>query len=80
MKRTKYDRADPPNLNTGKPWSEASISDLRYAVTQHHSPIRTADFLCRTLREVRRKAKELFHYDFPLAAERRKRKAATEAG
>lgn len=52
-------RRDPPNLNTGEPWSEMSLSDIRWQV-EHGRPVaEIADFLCRTRREMRDKIAEL---------------------
>ena len=50
---------DPPNLNTGKPWSEIDMLDFGNAVATGQSVEEIADFLCRTRQEVRDKAREL---------------------
>ena len=51
--------SEKPNLNTGQPWSEIDIRDLR-AEVDHGSSIReAADFLCRTAGEVEAKIQEL---------------------
>jgi hypothetical protein len=43
----RHDEDDPPNLNTGEPWSAMDIRDLRWGINRRHSVERTADFLCR---------------------------------
>jgi hypothetical protein len=48
-----------PNLNSGQPWQDADIVDLRLCAKQGISVGETADFLCRNRQEVRAKAKEL---------------------
>jgi hypothetical protein len=48
-----------PNLNTGTPWSEMDLFDLRNSLKQGDAPEKVADFLCRTLSEVREKMAEL---------------------
>jgi hypothetical protein len=48
-----------PNLNTGTPWSEMDLFDLRNSLEQGDTPEKVADFLCRTLSEVREKMAEL---------------------
>jgi hypothetical protein len=48
-----------PNLNTGTPWSEMDIFDLRNSLDQGDTPEKVADFLCRTLSEVWEKMTEL---------------------
>ena len=50
---------EPPNLNTGKPWSEMDLLDLGNAVATGQSVAEIADFLCRTRQDVREKAREL---------------------
>jgi hypothetical protein len=48
-----------PNLNSGEPWQDADIIDLRLCAEQGISLAETADFLCRNRQEVHAKAKEL---------------------
>jgi hypothetical protein len=50
-----------PDMNDGKPWSEADLDDLKRSVTHGTSLKATADFLCRsgTVSEVAAKAREL---------------------
>jgi hypothetical protein len=48
---------DPPNLNTGEPWSAEDIRDLRWGLSHRHTVNRMADFLCRTELEIRDKAR-----------------------
>ena len=48
-----------PSLNTGKRWSENDVRDLRAAIENGDLLNEIADFLCRTKREVREKAREL---------------------
>jgi hypothetical protein len=50
---------DAPNLNTGTPWSEIDLYDLAWAVRHGRSIEETADYLCRSITEVRTKAAEL---------------------
>jgi hypothetical protein len=50
---------EPPNLNTGTPWSEMDLFDLRNSLEQGDAPEKVADFLCRTVSEVRQKMAEL---------------------
>ena len=47
------------NWNTGKPWSEMDIADLRQFLRVGTSIEETADFLMRSVAEVSEKAKEL---------------------
>lgn len=46
-------------LNAGLPWSESSIADLRASLGRGADIAETADFLCRTPKEVREKMVEL---------------------
>jgi hypothetical protein len=50
---------DPPNINSGTPWSEQSDRDLRWCVEHGRSVEYIADFLCRTRAEVRERMAEL---------------------
>jgi hypothetical protein len=52
----KYGR---PNLNEGKPWSEMDLADLRNSLAHGRSIEDIADFLCRSVEEVRVKVAEL---------------------
>jgi hypothetical protein len=40
--------SEPPNLNTGKPWSDVDVRDLRASLAHGASIDEAADFLCRT--------------------------------
>jgi hypothetical protein len=53
------DDDDLPNLNTGQPWSENDVRDLRAAIENGDLLHEIANYLCRTKREVREKAREL---------------------
>ena len=48
-----------PNLNSGTPWSDFAIDDLKYGVEHGHSVARIANFLCRSEAEVAEKIQEL---------------------
>jgi hypothetical protein len=47
------------DANSGEPWSEADISDLRNELDHGRTITQTASFLCRDVDEVRAKMKEL---------------------
>jgi hypothetical protein len=47
------------DANSGEPWSEADISDLKNEITRGRTVAQTARFLCRDEQEVREKTKEL---------------------
>ena len=47
------------DANSGEPWSEADISDLKNEITRGRTVAQTARFLCRDEQEVRKKTKEL---------------------
>jgi hypothetical protein len=47
------------DANSGAPWSEADISDLKNELDHGRTFAQTASFLCRDVDEVRQKAKEL---------------------
>ena len=50
---------DPPNLNTGTPWTETQIRDRKWCI-EHREPVEyIADSLCRQQAEVREKMAEL---------------------
>jgi len=47
------------DANSGEPWSEADISDLKNELDHGRTIAQTASFLCRDVSEVRAKMKEL---------------------
>ena len=47
------------DANSGEPWSEADISDLKNELDHGRTIAETASFLCRDVSEVRAKMKEL---------------------
>jgi hypothetical protein len=47
------------DANSGEPWSEMDISDLKNEIAHGRTCAETASFLCRDEDEVRQKAKEL---------------------
>ena len=47
------------DANSGEPWSEADISDLKNELDHGRTIAQTASFLCRDVAEVRAKMKEL---------------------
>jgi hypothetical protein len=47
------------DANSGEPWSEADISDLKNEIDHGRTIAETASFLCRDVYEVRAKMKEL---------------------
>ena len=47
-----FEVSEAPNLNTGQPWSEQDIADIRYGLANGDSIARIADFLLRTQEEV----------------------------
>ena len=57
MKETDTD--DPPDLNTGKEWSEMDLLNLAISVRMRNPIEFTAMFLCRSRREIRDKIAEL---------------------
>jgi hypothetical protein len=50
---------DAPHINSGKPWSELDLADLRQCLILGASAELIADFLCRDVHEVRAKSAEL---------------------
>ena len=46
------------DANSGEPWSEADISDLKNELDHGRTIAQTASFLCRDVAEVRAKMKE----------------------
>lgn len=65
------DLNDPPDLNTGTPWSDLEAADLEWGAKHDHSAEEIATFLCRTMREVAGKAAELGYPNLPLYRARR---------
>ena len=57
------------DANSGEPWSEADISDLKNELDHGRTIAQTACFLCRDVYEVRAKMK-----DFGLTAQPGKRR------
>jgi hypothetical protein len=53
------------DVNSGKPWSEMDLSDLRDSIDCGDSFAEVALFLCRDEHEVRAKAKELGLIEHP---------------
>ena len=47
------------DANSGEPWSEADITDLKNELDHGRTIAETASFLCRDVYEVRAKMKEL---------------------
>jgi hypothetical protein len=47
------------DANSGAPWSEADVSDLKNELNHGRTIAQTASFLCRDVPEVREKMKEL---------------------
>jgi hypothetical protein len=54
-------RIDPllEDLNSGEPWSELAVSDLRWCIKHKQPSAEIASFLCRSPQEVIEKAREL---------------------
>ena len=48
-----------PNVNSGKPWSEMDIRDLKVALQYNRTVADLGDFLCRDVEEVEAKIAEL---------------------
>jgi hypothetical protein len=53
------DEEAPMDANSGEPWSEADISDLKNEIAHGRTMAETASFLCRDEDEVREKMREL---------------------
>ena len=51
--------ADAPNINTGKPWSEMDLADLKFCLATGWPAEEIANFLCRNVDEVRAKVAEI---------------------
>ena len=47
------------DANSGEPWSEADISDLKNEIARGCTVAQTARFLCRDEHEIREKMEEL---------------------
>jgi hypothetical protein len=63
-----------PNLNSGLPWHEGELLDLRWQ-TQHSRRVPDiADFMCRTEYEIRQKAREVGIGELPTSAGSRKKR------
>ena len=54
-----HESTEPMDANSGEPWSEADISDLKNELDHGRTIAETASFLCRDVYEVRAKMKEL---------------------
>jgi hypothetical protein len=53
------------DANSGEPWSDADISDLKNELDHGRTVAQTASFLCRDEDEVREKMKELRLVEHP---------------
>ena len=53
------------DANSGEPWSEADISDLKNELDHGRTVAETASFLCRDEDEVRQKARQLGLVEHP---------------
>ena len=53
------------DANSGEPWSDADISDLKNELDHGRTVAQTASFLCRDEDEVRKKMKELRLVEHP---------------
>jgi hypothetical protein len=49
------------NLNSGTPWSELALADLRNSMQLGESVAEIADYLCRDIQEIRDKIAERTH-------------------
>jgi hypothetical protein len=54
-----FDQEAPMDANSGEPWTEMNIQDLRASLDFGNTYADAASMLCRDEDEVRRKAKEL---------------------
>ena len=59
------------DANSGEPWSDADISDLKNELDHGRTVAQTAGFLCRDEDEVREKMKELRLVEHPRRVGRR---------
>ena len=57
--------ADAPNINSGKPWSELDLDDLRYCLEAGERAELIAYFLGRNVDEVRAKTAEIRERGLP---------------
>ena len=71
------DDNNPPNLNTGEPWSDNDIRDLRRCIALGETAEEIASFLCRTPLEIRDKAAELSLRPFEPRVRDHERRAKT---
>jgi hypothetical protein len=62
-----------PNLNTGKAWSDVDVFDIRWQVKRKVPVDEIAEFMCRTEKEIRDKARELGLGELPVVRAARKR-------
>ena len=53
------------DANSGEPWSDADISDIKNELDHGRTVAQTASFLCRDEDEVREKMKELRLVEHP---------------
>jgi hypothetical protein len=65
------------DANSGEPWSEADISDLKNELDHGRTVTQTASFLCRDVEEVSEKMKELGLTEQPGKRRASSRKAPT---
>jgi hypothetical protein len=52
-----------PSINSGQPWSDLDLADLREELHRRRSITEIAEFLCRDVDEVAAKAAELSRDD-----------------
>jgi hypothetical protein len=57
------DRSEEPNLNTGTPWSAWGDQDTWWGLDHDRSIEEMANFLCRTLSEIRQRIREIEEAD-----------------
>ena len=58
-----HDRAEGPNLNTGRPWSGWDDVDIRWGIENGRPIEETADFLCRQPSEILERMREIAEAD-----------------
>jgi hypothetical protein len=51
--------ANMPDINSGKPWSEMDLRDLKLELQQNRTIAEIAEFLCRDVEEIEAKIAEL---------------------
>jgi hypothetical protein len=56
-----YDPSGRDAVNSGAPWSAQVDADLLWMIDEHRGVSTIAQFLCRTEREVRERARQLGH-------------------